>query len=63
MAGNKTDNTTEITMGEAVILLDILTDSHPGALMVTLGMTNTQMKIENVRDYHHVLDVSQGVII
>ncbi|MCI01086.1 hypothetical protein A2U01_0022110, partial [Trifolium medium] len=39
MAGNKTENTAEITMAEAPILLDILTDSHPAAPMVTLGMT------------------------
>jgi hypothetical protein len=57
MAGNKTENTAEITMAEVLILLDILTDSHPAAPMVTLGMTSTQMKIENMSDYHHVLYV------
>lgn len=61
--GNKTENMAEITMVEAVILSDILTDSHSGAPMVTQDMTSMQMTIENMKGYHLVLHVSQGEII
>lgn len=57
MLGNKTQN-----MPEPAILLDILTDTRLGPPMATLGMTSTQMNIENMRGYHHVLHVTQGAI-
>jgi len=48
--GNRTNNMEEITMEEAVTLLEILIDSHPRVPMVTLGVTSMQMKIDIVRD-------------
>lgn len=69
MAKKKTEIMARITMAGAVILLDILIDSHLGAPMVTLemkitlDMTSMLMKIDTVRGYLLARDLSPGVII
>lgn len=63
MTGNTTNSMEEITMAEAVTLLDILIDSHSKVPLVTLGMTSMQMKIDIGRGCCLVLDMSQGMIM
>jgi len=53
----------EITMAEAMTLLEILIDSHPRVPMVTLDVTSMQMKIDIGRGKSLVQDMSQGMII